>query len=71
MITDNTETAALLDIIGWSTATFASRMGVGLRTAQRWKNGQNETPENITKCLVILAKYHLTFGKPQGWDIKS
>ena len=66
-IDNDTPTAALLEVIGWSPAVFADKLGVNPRTAQRWASGQNETPGNIHQWLRDLAWTHKLADLPFGW----
>jgi len=61
-------TAGLLEVIGWSPAKFAEKLGgINVRTAQRMASGVNTTPDNVRNWLVFLARAHDTMPLPKDW----
>lgn len=58
---------ALLDIIGWSKSTFAYRLGIGLRPAQRMCS-TNDLPFNVREWLIVLAEHHWFHENPKDWS---
>jgi len=61
-------TAELLEVIGWSPAKFAEKLGrINKRTAQRMASGVNVTPDNVRNWLMFLAQAHVTKPLPEDW----
>jgi len=61
-------TAGLLEVIGWSPAKFAEKLGrINKRTAQRMASGVNVTPDNVRNWLMFLAQAHVAMPLPEDW----
>lgn len=63
-----TEFERLLAEIGWTVPDVARRLRINTRTAQRWSNGQNETPPAVLLWLRTIADYLSQMQPPEKWN---
>jgi hypothetical protein len=67
ILTDGERMNECLNIIGWSKATLARRLGIGVRICFRWGSDHNEVPPEVMVWLVTLAGAHLDNQLPKRW----
>ncbi len=57
------EYKAAREQLGLSNYALAPKLGINLRSAQRYEQGERRIPENIARLLQMYVKH----GIPRGW----
>lgn len=57
----------LLQRIGWGDGHLAQRLGIRLRTVQRWRSGYDRVPPPVLPWLRTIAETIDLLRLPEGW----